>query len=50
MGSPPCIVNNILSVFPVPGTGFAGEDFQGEGDLGYGQYLIFDFIKLNKIT
>jgi hypothetical protein len=40
------IVNNILSVFPVPGTGFTGEDFDGGGDLGYGQYLIFDFIKI----
>ena len=40
------IVNNILSVFPVPGTGFSGDDFDGEGDLGYGEYLVFDFIKI----
>ena len=40
------IVNNILSVFPVPGTGFAGSDFDGGEDLWYGQYLVFDFIKL----
>jgi len=40
------IINNILSVFPVPGTGFAGDGFGGEYDLYYGQYLIFDFIKI----
>jgi len=40
------IVNNILSVFPVPGTGFAGSDFDGGEDLWYGQYLVFDFIKV----
>lgn len=40
------IVNNILSVFPVPGTGFAGGDFDGGEDLWYGDYLVFDFIKL----
>jgi hypothetical protein len=40
------IVNNILSVFPVPGTGFAGGDFDGGEDLWYGQYLVFDFIKI----
>ena len=40
------IVNNILSVFPVPGTGFAGSDFDGGEDLWYGQYLVFDFIKI----
>jgi hypothetical protein len=39
------IVNNIISVFPVPGTGFSGE-FSGEDDLYYGQYLVFRFIKL----
>jgi hypothetical protein len=39
------IVNNIISVFPVPGTGFSGE-FSGEDDLYYGQYLVFKFIKL----
>jgi hypothetical protein len=39
------IVNNILTVFPIPGTG--GFDFGDEdtGDLGYGHFLIFDFIK-----
>lgn len=40
------IVNNILSVFPVPGTGITGDDFDGGQDLGYGQYLVFDFIKI----
>ena len=40
------IVNNILSVFPVPGTGFAGGDFDGGEDLWYGQYLVFDFTKI----
>jgi hypothetical protein len=39
------IINNIISVFPVPGTGFSGE-FSGEDDLYYGQYLVFKFIKL----
>jgi hypothetical protein len=36
------IVNNILSVFPIPGTGIAGDDFDGGNDLGYGEFLIFD--------
>ena len=40
------IKNNIISVFPVPGTGLGQDDFGGVGDLGYGQYLIFEFIKL----
>ena len=40
------IVNNILSVFPVPGTGMTGDDFDGGNDLGYGEYLVFDFIKI----
>jgi len=40
------IINNILTVFPVPGTGMTGDDFDGGGDLGYGEYLIFDFIKI----
>jgi hypothetical protein len=39
------IVNNILSVFPVPGTGLM-QGFEGAGDLYYGQYLVFDFIKI----
>ena len=42
------IINNILSVFPVPGTGLTGGDFDGGDDLGYGQYLIFDFIKIQE--
>jgi hypothetical protein len=40
------IINNILSVFPIPGTGLTGDDFEDGGDLGYGEYLIFDFIKV----
>ena len=40
------IVNNIISVFPVPGTGFAGGDFDGADDLYYGEFLVFDFIKI----
>jgi hypothetical protein len=40
------IINNIISVFPVPGTGMAGDDFDGGDDLGYGEFLIFDFIKI----
>lgn len=39
------IVNNILSVFPVPGTGLM-QGFEGAEDLYYGQYLVFDFIKI----
>jgi hypothetical protein len=42
------IINNILSVFPIPGTGLTGGDFDGGDDLGYGQYLIFDFIKIQE--
>jgi len=37
------IINNIISVFPVPGTGAFGE---AEGGLDYGIYLVFDFIKI----
>jgi hypothetical protein len=40
------VVNNILTVFPVPGTGLTGDDFEDGGNLGYGQYLVFDFIKV----
>ena len=40
------VINNILSVFPVPGTGITGDDFDGGGDLGYGHFLVFDFIKV----
>ena len=42
------IVNNILTVFPIPGSG--GFDFGDEdtGDLGYGHFLIFDFIKIQE--
>jgi hypothetical protein len=39
------IVNNIITVFPVPGTGAFGED-GFEGGLDYGIYLVFDFIKI----
>jgi hypothetical protein len=38
------IVNNIISVFPVPGTGAYGNEI--DGGLDYGIYLIFDFIKV----
>jgi hypothetical protein len=37
------IINNIISVFPVPGTGAFGEV---DGGLDYGIYLVFDFIKI----
>lgn len=40
------IVDNVLTVFPVPGTGFAGDGFGGADGLFYGQYLVFDFIKV----
>jgi hypothetical protein len=42
------IVNNILTVFPIPGSG--GFEFGDEdtGDLGYGHFLIFDFIKIQE--
>ena len=39
------IIDNIISVFPVPGTGAFGEDGY-EGGLDYGIYLVFDFIKV----
>ena len=42
------IIDNVLTVFPVPGTGFAGDGFDGADDLYYGQYLIFDFIKIQE--
>jgi len=38
------IVNNIISVFPVPGTGAYGNEI--DGGLDYGIYLVFDFIKV----
>ena len=41
------IIDNVLTVFPVPGTGFAGDGFGGEYDLFYGQYLVFDYIKVD---
>lgn len=40
------IVNNIISVFPIPGTGLAGGEFDGGDALYYGHYLVFDFIKV----
>jgi hypothetical protein len=40
------IVNNILTVFPVPGTGLDTDELVDGNDLGYGEYLVFDFIKL----
>jgi len=41
------IIDNVLSVFPVPGTGFAGDGFDGADNLYYGEYLVFDFIKID---
>ena len=38
------IVDNIISVFPIPGT--SGDGFVGEYGLDYGIYLVFDFIKI----
>jgi hypothetical protein len=40
------IVNNIISVFPIPGTGAFEFGVDDGGGLGYGHYLIFDFIKV----
>jgi hypothetical protein len=40
------IVNNIISVFPVPGTGAFEFGIDDGGGLGYGHYLVFDFIKV----
>lgn len=40
------IVNNIISVFPIPGTGGFEFDENDGMDLGYGHYLVFDFIKV----
>jgi hypothetical protein len=42
------IVNNILTVFPIPGTGGFYWGDEDEGDLGYGHFLIFDFIKIQE--
>ena len=44
------IVNNILTVFPIPGSGgfYFGDEDDGTGDLGYGHFLIFDFIKIQE--
>jgi hypothetical protein len=40
------IINNIITVFPVPGSGFADDGFDGADSLFYGEYLIFKFIKV----
>jgi len=40
------VINNIITVFPIPGTGLAGGDFDGGEDLYYGEYLVFQFIKV----
>jgi hypothetical protein len=40
------VINNVLTVFPIPGTGLAGGEFDGDDALYYGEYLIFDFIKI----
>jgi hypothetical protein len=39
------IINNIITVFPAPGTGAFG-DGEIDGGLDYGIYLVFDFIKI----
>ena len=40
------IINNIVTRFPIPGTGITGGETDGQDDLGYGDYLLFEFIKL----
>jgi hypothetical protein len=40
------IINNVITVFPIPGTGDFDLGIDDGGGLGYGHYLIFDFIKL----
>ena len=40
------IVNTIISVFPIPGTGDFDLGIDDGGGLGYGHYLVFDFIKV----
>ena len=40
------IINNIITVFPIPGTGDFDLGVDDGGGLGYGHYLIFDFIKV----
>lgn len=42
------IINNVLTVFPVPGTGFADDGSDGGEGLAYGEFLIFDFIKVQE--
>jgi len=40
------IINNVITVFPIPGTGDFDLGIDDGGGLGYGHYLIFDFIKV----
>jgi hypothetical protein len=40
------VINNIISVFPIPGTGDFDLGIDDGGGLGYGHYLVFDFIKV----
>ena len=40
------IINNVITVFPIPGTGDFDLGVDDGGGLGYGHYLIFDFIKV----
>jgi hypothetical protein len=40
------IINNIITVFPIPGTGDFDLGVDDGGGLGYGHYLVFDFIKV----
>jgi hypothetical protein len=39
------LINNIISVFPIPGTGLV-DGFGGEFDGFLGHYLVFEFIKM----
>jgi hypothetical protein len=39
------LVNNIINVFPIPGTGMV-DGFDGADQLFLGHYLVFEFIKL----
>jgi|694.fasta_scaffold00057_109 hypothetical protein len=40
------ITNNVISVFPVPGTGFFNEEM--DNNLDYGMYLNFEYVSLQE--